>query len=64
MKAYILTEADFEKLLLMVDRDPKHGQTGGSSDASVRDRENAQAHEKAHRFYNYQVRTWIDQVKS
>lgn len=62
MKMYLLTQSDMDRLLLMVDRDPKHGAKGGSSDASVRDREENFAHDKAHRFYNYQVRTWIDEV--
>lgn len=62
MKAFILTQADFEKLLLKIDRDPLHGADGGSSDSPVRDREKNQAYKDAHRFYNYQVRTWIDEV--
>lgn len=62
MKAFILTEADLSRLLLMVDRDPKHGANGGSSDSPVRDRVENEAHDKAHRFYNYQVRKWIDEV--
>lgn len=60
-KVYILTEADFEKLRLMVDRNPKHGTRGGSSAAlNAKDEE---AHKRAHRFYNYQVCTWIEEVK-
>lgn len=63
MKAYILTEADFEKLLLMIDRDAKHGRDGGSSDSRARNPIWDEAHDLAHGFYNYQVRTWIDQVQ-
>jgi hypothetical protein len=63
MKAYILSEADFERLLLMIDRDPKHGRDGGSSQSSVRDAREEQAHDQAHRFYNYQVRKWLDEVR-
>ena len=63
MKAYLLTEQDFERLLLRIDRDPMWGERGGSSQASVRDPAQNQAHEEAHRFYNYQLRTWIDEVK-
>lgn len=62
MKAYILSEADFELLTTSVDRDPRHGQRGGSS--AVLSEIEQQAHDKAHRFYNYQVRTWIEKVKS
>lgn len=62
-KVYMLTEQDFEKLLLKLDRDPKHGYEGGSSQASVRDREKEQVYDEVHRFYNYQIRTWIDEVQ-
>jgi hypothetical protein len=63
MKVYMLTDADFEKLLLKIDRDPKHGNNGGSSDSSVRNSEEQVIWDKVHRFYNYQLRTWIDEVK-
>jgi hypothetical protein len=63
MKAYILTEKDFETLLLKLDRNPLYGQDGGSSVASVRDLEQQKLYDEAHRFYNYQIRTWIDNVK-
>lgn len=62
MKMYLLTQADIDRLLLRVDRDPKHGAKGGSSDSSVRDPEQNAAFDKAHGFYNYQVRAWIDEV--
>lgn len=62
MKAYILTEEDFEKLLTEISRDPKHGETGGSS--QVLSDEETKAYEQAHRFYNYLIRKWIDKVKS
>lgn len=64
MKAYILTDADFAKLLLMIDRDPIHGLEGGSSNSSVRDREQSDAFKDAHRFYNYHIRGWINEVKT
>lgn len=63
MKVFLLKEEDFERLFLMIDRDPKHGTQGGSSQASVRDPAKAEAYDEAHRFYNYQVRTWVEQVK-
>lgn len=63
MRAYILTESDFEKLLAKIDRDPKHGRNGGSSNAEVRHPEHDRAYDEAHRFYNYQVRSWVDDVQ-
>lgn len=63
MKYYMLTDADFEKLLLKIDRDPKHGREGGSSQSSVRDRATEQIYDEVHRFYNYQLRTWISEVQ-
>lgn len=63
MKAYILTEKDFEMLLLKLTRDPKRGTTGGSSVASVRDKGNEEIFDEAYRFYNYQIRTWIAEVQ-
>jgi hypothetical protein len=61
MKAYILNEDDFEILLKALDRDPNRGLKGGFS-ALLSDEERA-VYEDAHRFYNYQIHTWIDRVK-
>jgi hypothetical protein len=63
MKAYILTDNDFEKLLLKIDRNPKYGVNGGSSDSSIHDSEKEKIWDMIHGFYNYQLRTWIDEVK-
>ncbi len=60
-KVYILTEADFEKLMLKIDRDPKHGTRGGSSVMTAES--DRRIYDEVHRFYNYQLRTWIDEVK-
>lgn len=60
MKAIILSDADVELLLAMVDRNPRHGTQGGSS-AVLSDTEE-RAHAAAHRFYNYQVREWLSKV--
>lgn len=60
-KVYLLTEKDFEDLLARIDRDPKWGARGGSS--GVLSEAERLAHEAAHRFYNYQLRSWIDGVK-
>lgn len=60
MKQFVLTQADVDKLTLMVDRDPRHGASGGSSQALSE--VEARAHDEAHRFYNYQVRRWLAEV--
>ena len=60
MKAFVLSQADIDKLLLMVDRNPSHGELGGSSQAMGQ--QERDAHDMAHRFYNYQVRAWIAEV--
>ena len=61
MKAYILTEEDFSNLLEKIDRDPNHGDNGGSSRVFTEDER--RAHEEAHRRFNYWGRIWIDKVK-
>jgi len=61
MKMYLITEGDCEALLTSIDRDPSYGQQGGSSDVLSDDER--RAHEKAHRFLNYQVRCWLDKIK-
>lgn len=61
MKVYILKDSDFQRLLDNVDRNPEHGMEGGSS--QVFDERERQAYKEAHRFYNYQIRNWIDSVK-
>ncbi len=60
MKAYIITQADVDRLLTMIDRNPRHGAEGGSS--VVLDKAEERAHHDAHRFYNYQVRRWVDEI--
>lgn len=62
MKAFIITQADLDRLKLHVDRDPKHGMDGGSSQASVRDKDKEPIYDEVHRFYNYQVHKWINSV--
>lgn len=61
MKAYILSENDLSNLIAYIDRDPRHGHTGGSSKTLTEDQR--EAFIEAHRFFNYQVRRWIDEVK-
>lgn len=60
-KVYLVTEADTKDLLAAIDRDPKYGEQGGSS--SVLSAEEQNAHDKAHRFFNYQIRRWLDKIK-
>jgi hypothetical protein len=60
MKAYLLKETDFQHLLSIIDRDPAHGENGGQS--VILTNQEREAFSKAHRFYNYQIRTWIDSV--
>lgn len=61
MKVYILKDEDFEKLLAEIDRDPAHGRNGGSS--QVISQQEREAFLEAHRFYNYIIRKWLDDVK-
>lgn len=60
MKVYLLHESDIERLRTLIDRDPKHGYEGGSS--TVLSEMERRAHDEAHRFYNYQICRWIDEV--
>ena len=61
MKVYLLKDSDFQKLLDNIDRDPEYGLTGGSG--QVLTEVEKLAHHTAHRFFNYHVRCWIDEVK-
>lgn len=60
-KRYLLTDEDFEGLATLIDRDPQYGVAGGSS--GVLSEAEQAAHDKAHRFFNYQVRRWIARMK-
>lgn len=60
MRVYLLTDEDIEALTAAIDRDPMWGTQGGSS--CVMTEKAREAHEEAHRFFNYQVRAWIDRV--
>ena len=61
MRAFILKVEDFEELLSAIDRDPQYGYNGGSS--IILNSEENEAFRKAHRFFNYQVRSWIEKVQ-
>ena len=55
MKVYIM------RLCSAIDRDPKYGVNGGSS--QVLSKQEQEAHIEAHRFFNYQIRTWIESIQ-
>jgi hypothetical protein len=59
MKVYLLKEEDFEKLILILDQDPEHSR-GSSQVFSPVEKE---AYAKLHRYFNYELRGWIDSVK-
>jgi hypothetical protein len=58
VKAYILTEADFERLRAAIKQDPRF-QRG----AVTQNNAEQMAHLEAHRFINFQVCNWIDSVQ-
>lgn len=61
MKAYILTETDFQKLCLILDTNPEYGYDGGSS--QILTPEERAAFKAAHSFYRYKLHGWINEVK-
>lgn len=60
MKMFLLKQEDIDLLSTMIDRNPEHGQRGGSS--QMLSEADLKAHREAHSFFNYQVRTWIAKV--
>ncbi len=61
MKVYLLKDSDLQRLLDNIDRNPEHGYRGGSS--QVFNEQEKRAYKEVYRFYNYQIRTWIDSIK-
>lgn len=61
MKVYIITDDDISRLILAIDRNPQHGQNGGSNRGTPT-QEQLKAEEEAHNFFNLQVRRWIKEV--
>lgn len=58
MKVYLITDKDIQVLLDKLQRDPRFGPPNvGVSETSER-----QAYQDAHRFYNYHVHVWLDEV--
>jgi hypothetical protein len=61
MKVYIIKDEDVDRLLDNLDRDPKYGARGGSS--QVISKEQQLMFEEVHRFYNFQIRRWLDEIR-
>lgn len=61
MRAFILKVEDFNELLSSIDRDPQYGYNGGNG--VILNDEEREAYKKAHRFFNYQIRSWIEKVQ-
>jgi hypothetical protein len=62
MKVYIITEKDIQDLLVRLDRNPTYGKDGGSHQSLSH--EELKVLDDAHSFYNYQIRSWIQDIKS
>lgn len=63
MKVFIITESDLSNLILAIDRNPQHGEKGGSSRGTP-SREQLAVEQEAHSFFNFQVRRWIKEISS
>jgi len=61
MKVFILNEKDIESLKSRIDKDPRHGYEGGSS--MIVSEADAKIYDEVHRFYNYQIRKWIEEIQ-
>lgn len=59
-RVYLLTESDFENLLLRIAQDPRPRIPAENPHSS----EHRDLIEQAHRFYNYEIRTWLTGVKA
>lgn len=62
MQVCIVKKSDIDRLLVMIDRNPIYGSDGGSH-LGNQTKEQLEAYEKAHSFFNYQVRKWVDQIQ-
>lgn len=58
MRVFQLTQADIDKLLLVIDQNPE--QSGGGSHHMGDD--DRRVYHEAHQFYNHRIRRWIDEV--
>jgi hypothetical protein len=61
MKVYIVKDDDLDRLTALLAMDPKHGTTGHSSQALSQ--EEIEAHNRAYRFFNYQICNWLASIK-
>lgn len=63
MKVYLITDDDISRLILAIDRNPQHGQNGGSGRETPTP-EQLKMEGEAHAFFNFQVRRWIKEVSA
>ena len=56
MKQYVITDEDIKRLHMMLAQDP-------ARPANPISEQERRAHENAHRFYNYHVCTWLEEIK-
>lgn len=61
MKAYILTDDDFEQLFIALKQDPKYARHGTTGRNLAKDE--LEAYHAAHRFYHYHTVKWADKVR-
>ena len=61
MKQYVITDADIERLHQSLARDPARGREGYGMQEKLTEQERS-IHERAHRFYNYQICRWVNEV--
>jgi len=57
-KIFLITQKDLDRLFLLVDQNPE--QYGGGSNHMSDEQRNI--YRDAHRFYNYNVRKWVDEI--
>lgn len=55
MKAYILKDEDFEKLIDKIEKKREHGSTLTVQEQMLEN--------DIYRFFNYHIRVWMDEVK-
>lgn len=54
MKIYLITQKDIDSLLDKINKKDQHGKIETPQEQFVKD--------EIYRFFNYQVRTWIDEI--
>jgi|WetSurMetagenome_2_1015567.scaffolds.fasta_scaffold04771_12 hypothetical protein len=61
VRVYLIKDEDLDRLRTLIDRDPRWGEQGGSS--QVLSKEEELEHGRAHRWFDWQICAWIDSVK-